>query len=235
VSTSGGQSPFTFQSQNLGNPIALPSGVWTVIAQNTNASDRAGIHPLNPSSTTIAAGSNTVALPTGTINVASTAGFPAASAAAPRCIIITGPPGVNTDTTVQYTGSTGTTFTGCTGGTGTMATGQTVKPANEVLQPTAQSLSGIFAALATGTFAAQAGGTRGIRFETFFFGVLQGVTTLVVPATGAQQALSVNSQPLVNSSNLLRYAMFQDSGSVVNSVVDGIEAPILDVTYLVSF
>jgi hypothetical protein len=65
--------------------------------------------------TTIAAGSNGVSLPTGTINVASTTGFPASGA-----LLIVTSTGLQK---VDYTGSTATTFTGCTGGTGTMSTG----------------------------------------------------------------------------------------------------------------
>jgi hypothetical protein len=75
--------------------------------------------------TTIAAGSNGVSLPTGTINVASTAKFPA-----------TGSLIVNTSAGPQfvtYTGTTSTTFTGCTGGTGTMSTGGSVVPVAEQL------------------------------------------------------------------------------------------------------
>lgn len=66
--------------------------------------------------TTVAAGSNAVALPAGTVNVASTTGFATAgqftalsSAGAQQ---------------VTYTGKTGTSFTGCTGGIGTLYTGQ---------------------------------------------------------------------------------------------------------------
>lgn len=66
--------------------------------------------------TTIAAGSNNVSLPTGTINVASTAGFPPNGTIA---VITTF--GLQT---VAYTAlNAGTQFTGCTGGTGVMATG----------------------------------------------------------------------------------------------------------------
>lgn len=105
-------------------------------------------------STTIAAGSNGASLPQGTINVASTTGFPVSGtffvgaittitassngAALPQATInvasTTGFPAsgtilVNTSAgqqTVNYTGTTATTFTGCTGGTGTMVTGGTI-------------------------------------------------------------------------------------------------------------
>ncbi len=70
-------------------------------------------------STTIAVGSNGIALPTGTINVASTAGFTTSGT-----IYVITTTGVQT---VTYTGlNAGTQFTGCTGGTGTMNTGNGV-------------------------------------------------------------------------------------------------------------
>lgn len=68
--------------------------------------------------TTIAAASNGIALPTGTINVASAAAFPTSG----TIIVVTG----TGQQTVTYTGTGATTFTGCTGGTGTMSTGGAV-------------------------------------------------------------------------------------------------------------
>jgi hypothetical protein len=65
--------------------------------------------------TTIAAGSNGVALPTGTINVVSTTGFPASGT-----LLVT--TSLNTRL-VAYSGLTGTSFTGCLGGSGVMSTG----------------------------------------------------------------------------------------------------------------
>lgn len=69
--------------------------------------------------TTIAAASNNVALPTGTITVVSTTGFPTSGT-----ILVDTNAGTQT---VTYTGVTATTFTGCSGGTGTMLTGNAVK------------------------------------------------------------------------------------------------------------
>lgn len=66
--------------------------------------------------TTIAAGSDGVSLPTGTIHVADASGF----AASGSSINVVTDSGVQT---VAYTGTSGTTFTGCTGGAGTMHTG----------------------------------------------------------------------------------------------------------------
>lgn len=65
--------------------------------------------------TTIASGSNNVYLPTGTINVLSTTGFPTSGTA----YVTTG----NGVQTVTYTSTTATTLVGCTGGTGIMTTG----------------------------------------------------------------------------------------------------------------
>ncbi|GDX76009.1 hypothetical protein LBMAG41_10850 [Cyanobium sp.] len=79
-------------------------------------------------STTIAAGSNGVALPTGTINVASTTGFPTSGQA---LITISG-----AQVLVSYTGITATSFTGCTGGSGTLATSQAVHFASTITLPT---------------------------------------------------------------------------------------------------
>lgn len=68
-----------------------------------------------PVQTSITAGSNGVNLPTGTINVVSTTGFPASG----TLLVTTG----NGTQRVLYAGTTATTFTGCTLGTGTMSTG----------------------------------------------------------------------------------------------------------------
>jgi parallel beta-helix repeat protein len=66
--------------------------------------------------TNVAAGSNAVALPAGTVNVASTTGF-----ATTGQFTVLSSAGAQQ---VTYTGKTGTSFTGCTGGSGTLYTGQ---------------------------------------------------------------------------------------------------------------
>jgi len=68
--------------------------------------------------TQVAAGSNAVTLPAGTVNVASTTGF----ATAGQFTVLSSVGAQQ----VAYTGKTGTTFTGCTGGVGTLYTGQKV-------------------------------------------------------------------------------------------------------------
>jgi len=81
--------------------------------------------------TTIAAGSNGVALPTGTINVASASGFPPSGQI---LITISG-----TQQLISYTGITATSFTGCTGGSGTLATSQAVQFGSAITLPTQSS------------------------------------------------------------------------------------------------
>lgn len=86
---------------------------WTAAIDQTNSR--------SITLTTIAAGSNGLALPQTTINVASVTGFPTSG----FLLIVVG----SNVTTVQYTGvSGGNQFTGCTGGTGTLATGKRVTP-----------------------------------------------------------------------------------------------------------
>jgi hypothetical protein len=87
-----------------------------------------GIVAQTNQSTTIAAGSNNVTLPTGTINVASTVGFPPSGILRIVTNIAAGSGVAQSVQIVNYTGGggAGTTFTGCTGGTGTMVTGASV-------------------------------------------------------------------------------------------------------------
>lgn len=68
-----------------------------------------------PQRTSIAAGSNGVTLPVGTINCVSTTGFPTSG-----LLLVATSIGNNQ---IAYTGVTATSFTGCTGGSGTLSTG----------------------------------------------------------------------------------------------------------------
>jgi hypothetical protein len=77
---------------------------------------------LSSGQTTIAVGSNGVALPTGTINVANSGAFN--SATWPRYALILVSAGNYQP--ITYTGVGTGTLTGCSGGTGTLATGQGV-------------------------------------------------------------------------------------------------------------
>jgi len=111
--------------------------------------------------TTVAAGSNAVSLPTATIYAASVSGFPASGSffAGPNTTVASGSNGVALPTgtinvasttgfpnsgsiillsttgsqTITYTGlNAGTQFTGCTGGAGSMFTGGTVFSSNNI-------------------------------------------------------------------------------------------------------
>jgi hypothetical protein len=103
---------------------------FTGVSGGTGTLNTGGYVGQTNASTTIAAASNGVSLPTSTISVASTLGFPPSG----TLRIVTGTPGVAGGTTnvVAYTGITPAgggalgTFTGCSGGTGTMSTGNTV-------------------------------------------------------------------------------------------------------------
>ena len=86
--------------------------------------------------TTISAASNNVSLPTGTINVASTAAPANAGAAFPptgQLTLVT----TTGEQLVNYTGTTPTSFTGVTGGSGVMGAGQTVSIATTIAVPAA--------------------------------------------------------------------------------------------------
>jgi hypothetical protein len=98
----------------IGNASA--ASLWLVPPTGSYAPTTA--YPADTLGTTIAAGSNNLTLPQATVNVVSTAGYPAS-----------GSFWVNTTQGFQlvaYTGTTGTSFTGCTGGTGLLLTGQAV-------------------------------------------------------------------------------------------------------------
>jgi hypothetical protein len=98
----------------IGNASA--ASLWLVPPTGSYAPPTA--YPADTLGTTIAAGSNNLTLPQATVNVVSTAGYPAS-----------GSFWVNTTQGFQlvaYTGTTGTSFTGCTGGTGLLLTGQAV-------------------------------------------------------------------------------------------------------------
>lgn len=128
--TSG--SPIITSPKTLFRRPALGSGT-DVGRSITGAGIPAGTTIASIKATTIASGSNGVALPTATINVADASTFAASGR-------------IEIDTSagrqvVTYTGKTATTFTGCTGGTGNMSTG------NVVQQPT---MSANASATATG-------------------------------------------------------------------------------------
>jgi hypothetical protein len=88
-----------------------PNDTLGLIANNFVEVNR----PVNNVQTTIASQSNGVNLPTGTIHVVSTTGFP--SSGSVQVVTSAGPQ------TVNYSGLTSTSFTGASSGSGTMSTG----------------------------------------------------------------------------------------------------------------
>lgn len=133
--------------------LAVPNDVWTPFPFNNVITalgeDRvaarygrfarptdvviAGV-PSTLGTTTIAAGSNGLALPQGTINVASTEPTPTSPGFEASGYILIKPlamqAGGATDTIVKYTSKNATQFLGCTLGTGTMVTGDAIIQAN---------------------------------------------------------------------------------------------------------
>ena len=115
LTTNGLRTTVAYTSKTGGaNPTfnGCTGGTGSII--NTSALVGSIIYQANQT-TTIAAGSNNVSLPTGTINVASTTGFPASG----KILVVTS----LGSQLVTYTGVGATTFTGCTGGLGVMNTG----------------------------------------------------------------------------------------------------------------
>lgn len=118
IQSSAGTQTVTYTNTTGTSFTGVSGGTGTIVT--------GGIVAQTNASTTIAAGSNNVALPIGTINVASTTGFPSSGTlrvVSRTSASATAPPSVQV---VAYTGIGATTFTGCTGGTGTMFTGDAV-------------------------------------------------------------------------------------------------------------
>jgi hypothetical protein len=121
--------------------------------------------------TTIAAGSNSAALPQATINVASTTGFPQAGSI---LITISG-----AHQLITYTGITATSFTGCSGGTGTMATSQAVQFASSITVPvqgSAFTTATVFRLMTPTWYVTSAGTPAAASFRKFDFATNQWVT-----------------------------------------------------------
>lgn len=198
---------------------SIPTGVWTSLGFDTNGLDVGPMHTLNTSSTTIAVASNGATLPTGTINVADTTGFPSSGS-----LLIKSPASANINVFVAYTGKTGTTFTGCTLGVGTLATGQVVTVANEQIT---MAYGGLYAVAAQCTWAANNTGSRRIR-------VVQGGLLVVgestVPTTNtADQGIDCAAQPYATAASKATSGwvvqVFQDSGSTITCTHSGVLSP----------
>lgn len=105
--------------------VTTSAGIQTVTYTGKTATTFTGCSGGTGTMSTGGTVTNTIAtLPQGTINVASTAGFPTSGS-----IFITLVSNGTTQT-ITYTGTTGTTFTGCTGGTGIMTVGDVVANLN---------------------------------------------------------------------------------------------------------
>ena len=105
--------------------------------------------------TTITAGSNNVVLPTGTINVVSTSGFPTSGQIGVQTLTSLG---VYAYVTVSYTGITATQFTGCTGGSNTIFTGYQIGAIGSISQGTWLCPHGVRYVIVTGCGGGGGGG-----------------------------------------------------------------------------
>jgi len=120
---SGGTGTVTGGTTNVGTGASVfINTINTTIAAGSNGvslpTGTINVNATTTATTTVAAASSGVLLPTGTINVASTTGFPTVGT-----IYVTTNNGIQL---VTYTGTSATTFTGCTGGQGLMTTGNAV-------------------------------------------------------------------------------------------------------------
>ncbi len=191
--------------------------------------------PGSYASTTVAAGSNGVALPTATINVADTSSFTSAG-----YLVINGPPGANIETVVTYTGKTGTTFTGCNSiyrglnvgiATGTLATAQVVRQANvEWDYPTGYLWQIVVDIAMTSIPTASYCAVRLRSIDNFFnFAIFtttdSGQNIATGSTVGEGQHILLTGQPGTLPTTPTRIEVFHNSGSVKNSSVDGIQAP----------
>ena len=120
IFTAATNQPFSGTSSSL--TISQAANYQTTIAAGSNGvslpTGTINVAATTTASTTISATSNAASLPTGTINVASTTGFPSGG-----YIMVQTTEGIQL---VTYTGTSATTFTGCSGGIGSMTTGGSV-------------------------------------------------------------------------------------------------------------
>lgn len=229
----GTQRPYAYWQHP--HPLAVPDGVWVPQPWNLPITDPFGLSPgYHAFTTTIAAGSNGAVLPQGTINVASTTGFPTSG-----YLVIADPPGTGVDTVCGYTGKTSTSFTGCNStsqtiphtdiSTGTLATGQVVTGANcrfSLWTPL------IWNGVASFAWAANDCGKRKVRWRDgtspyFFPGITADVWTTGENKQHTPSSMQPASFSNVADGNPFYLELYQSSGAVLNALTDGIESPLL--------
>ncbi len=156
--------------------------------------------------TTVTAASNNVNLPTGTINVSSTTGFPTSGTIGVETVVNSS----ITYTTVTYSGTTATAFTGCTGGTGTIFTGYQIGAIGAILVGTWTCPPGVKFVIVTGCGGGGGGGGGGSssgRGITYFAtggagGQASPTSTQVLPVTpGVVYNISVGQGGIGGTSN----------------------------------
>ena len=156
--------------------------------------------------TTITAASNNVNLPTGTINVVSTSGFPTSGQIGVEIVLNSS----LTYTTVSYTNTNATQFLGCSGGTGTIFTGYQIGGIGSVPVGTWTCPAGVTRIILTGCGGGGGGGggaSSSGRGNTYFAGGGSGghcaptISQIVNVTPGVTYAISIGEGGIGGTSN----------------------------------
>lgn len=214
-------------------PVAIPSGVPTPLPWNLVYIDNSESNPAYTAGYTIASSMNGLVLPQNNI----TLNEDITALPTPGFIVITGAPGVGVDTVVYYTGkNTGTkTLTGCNASpwvgisTGTLATNQVV---TEAFVGVGLNSPYLWQMTAVITLTAHPNGYRqlDVRNPLPPFGNLVFFTGVDAPALNINnQHIAVTSQPPAQAdATAVDYIVVtQNSGTVLQSTVNGLETSIL--------
>lgn len=155
---------------------------------------------------TVAAGSNNITLPAGTINVNSTSGFPTSGSFGIEVVVNSS----ITYTSVNYTNINSTQFLGCTGGTGTIFTGYQIGASGSIPSGTWLCPPGVKYVIITGCGGGGGGGggaSSGGRSNTNFAGGGSGgwaaptITQVVQVTPGVVYNISIGEGGIGGTSN----------------------------------
>jgi hypothetical protein len=177
--------------------------------------------------TTITAGSNNVPLPTGTINVVSTAGFPTSGQLGVQTLTSLG---VYAYVTVTYTNTNATQFLGCTGGANTIFTGYQIGAIGSISVGSWICPAGIKYVILTGCGGGGGGGAGGSssgRSQTnFAYGGSGGwaaptITQVVAVTPGVSYPISVGQGGIGGTNNCVANIVSGGGSRAGNPGADG--------------
>jgi len=156
---------------------------------------------------TVTAASNNVPLPTGTINVSSTAGFPTSGSIGVQTLTSLG---VYAYVTVNYTNTNATQFLGCTGGTNTIFTGYQISAIGSIAVGTWTCPAGVRYVVLSGCGGGGGGGAGASssgRSQTNFAGGGSGgwcaptITQVVAVTPGVSYPVSIGEGGIGGTNN----------------------------------